>query len=331
MIIFVFSCKQDVFEYENVDLKVYNTIKLDDKFNYGRICLVDSERVVLDVIKEKFFFISLNKKQKASYKKLLNKGKGSDEFLFLVWINNPYGNFLFYDLYMKKIFELKNNDRVNEISKIKCKEEYPLNINMIENKTFLATGVFHGGRFGIFDDNGNLLKEIGYYPIIDSLTIDNYFIASVFQSKIFSKPDNPEIVACITSSTELLELFRYDKKRKEMIRLNKIDISKTAKYKTIDNNMKYVSSSENIMGYISCSVTNSMIYVLFNKNIAEDVIKNINNVFCNEVRVFDWKGNLVRKYFLEKSVQSIYVYNDMLYSLGVDEDFYFQIYIYNLN
>ncbi len=327
---FIFSCKQNSTEIQTVNLNVNKEIKLDSSFVYKEICSVDSKNIVL---KERgsYFFILIDKKNTSLFKEVLKKGKGPGEFVFLEWINNPYNKFLFYDLITKKVFELTNNKNVKELAVLKCNANFPSFINMITDSIYIASGMFHKARFGIFDGKGNLINETGYYPITDSLKIDNYFFNNVYQSKLVSKPNNPKILACISSFSKVLEIFKYNTENKTLNRINRIDLNTVIYDKVSQNGMKYIVTSDNVIGSVFITVTKKNIYTLYNKNTLSVAKKNNTKLYCNEVRVYDWKGNLVKKYHLEKPTKSIYVYDNELYALGMNDKYNTEIDVYKLD
>jgi len=108
-------------------------------------------------------------------------------------------------------------------------------------------------------------------------------------------------------------------------------LNKTIEYKETHDNNKYIRTRKNIIGYMDFCVTDKNIYVLFNKHTLEQYMENFSRIFCKEVRVFDWKGNQVKKYNLEKGAQSIYVFDNKLYALGMDKNYHFQIYVYKID
>ncbi len=324
-----FCCTTKSDNLRTKNLQVKRIIKLPDIFSFGTIVYINNNKIILSLIDEKSFFISIGKNNSSNYTILLKKGKGPDEYLFLSWVYNLGKEIVAYDVYKKQILELKNGHSINSVT-LKTANNCPSHIYMLDTSIYIATGLFHKGRFGIFNSKGDLLRVTGYYPIKDSLTVDNFYFGTVYQSQLKGKPDNSRLMACITPSSQLLEIFKYDKNNNMLKRVNKINLAKSIKYKKSNDNMKYITSSKSFLGNISFSVTNFAIYILFNKNIGEDLKKDNKKEYCKEVRVFDWNGNLVKKYHLEKPAVSIYVYDNELYALGMNDKYNSEIDVYKL-
>ncbi len=323
---FIFSCSQEHNKSAEINLNLENAIKLEDNYVYREITNINNKEIILEVDDNKgCFFVSFDKNNHKILK-LVKKGKGPNEFLFVVFVDNFIGKPLFFDNRKELIFEVDRKNNILNSKKLNIKNGYPVYLDKIDSNTFISTGFFKEGRFGIFNNKGNLIKITGYYPVEDSLIVDNYKIFGTFQSMIKSNPLNRNLIVCLTPLSDFIEIYKYDKSSKTLCRINNLDLREISKYVKTPG-----VSKDNIIGNMSFCTTGDYIYVLYNKYIGADFFKDNTKLYCNEVRVFDWKGNLVKKYYLEKPAKSIYVYDNELYALGMNDKYNSEIDVYKLD
>lgn len=270
---------------------INNILILLDEYNDKYISLIDIE----------------NKKLVARFG---NKGRGPNEIAdpTNLYIDKGYStlyvSLMNPDRMIKYVIDsVINRTTYNfeEITKFDFKDEVLFNAAMLygENK-YIATGMFHNGKYGITDEYGVLDTVIGDYIRNEKLkSIDNYKLGNVFQGIIKSHPDGNKVV-CATTSCDLIEVI--DTKSYEIKRFySYLPITKKDKqFPVISRNSR--------RGYVALQVTSNYIYAVFSgRTYARDGNKAFGG---NKLYVFDWDLNPVCSYSLKQDINCMYVTDD---------------------
>ena len=174
----------------------------------------------------------------------------------------------------------------------------------------LATGLFEDGTwFGLLGDSGKTASAI---PLIDFKStrgmspLEN----SSFQlSSFFSVSPDGKKGICAMLNCGAFSIFDINAntitERIRKIYYEPIMLSAPGDLITPGN------SPENVRAFYSAQSTDKEIYLLFSGRKAGD--ETCPTYECSHLLVYDWDGNPVRRYELERAVNSIYLKNDRIY------------------
>lgn len=276
--IMVFKSTQYV-EYSIIDSTIFIGVPIDLKFYNDKLYISDfyGDSLIISY--------SLNDRTSERFGR---KGEGPKD------ISSPSIVFLYDEklyIYSKNIFKLGFFDLLDSTSAYK---EYNYlrhmsslvsEIVLLKNNKFLTSGYFDDGRYTIYNGEGNVYQTFGEYPDFFTEEIRFPFDAkAMFHQLIFDTNFNTE--KAVGLSPYVMDIIDIGEK-------NQIKRVLLSNYKYHFNEGDFIKTeeSENTpTGAISLSTTNQHIYVLFNTNTPAD-----SKISNNEIWVFDWEGNPIKK------------------------------------
>ena len=165
--------------------------------------------------------------------------------------------------------------------------------------------------FILLDSIGESKKTFFEYPYADrrEKSIKNNYRSMAYQGLLRINNNKMKFVYA-SNNGEILHFYNF---HNDSISLIKKIEKKYPKYKPQELNDGYGSiiALDNIVGYISIEVTDEFVYALYcGKKIEELLNNNVVTKTSNEIRKFDWDGNIINKYILDVYCQNISVSND---------------------
>lgn len=244
-------------------------------------------------------------------------GKGPDEFLFPSFLTSADKNKV--DVYNAKLFTLNildydsilaggKNLTIDSYSKLNT--GYSKLVRVKDNLLF-GSGFFKKGRYLLSDTLGNTIKEIGAYPFESEFDVSKRVLGMAFQTNLQKHPQKPLIVSA-TSKSPNLEILNLDDSNYKIV--NKINSIPTKfENKSSETRLDVSIYKNNTFGYQDVTVNKNYIYVLYSGKRMDQRYR-----YSDKILVFDWKGNPVKYFKLDKELRYISIddRNENLFGLG---------------
>ena len=189
----------------------------------------------------------------------------------------------------------------------------------------IATGIFQNGIwFGSIDENGNIISGI---PLVDFESTKELSATerSAFQlsSYISVCPDGSRGVCAMLycgafSIFDISGNILHEKMRKIYYEPKVISMS--------GEMISPAHDGEETKGFFSAESTEDLIYLLYSGRTWNEYSDAYSE--CSHLLVYDWDGNPVRRYELEKTINSIYLHEGRIYGTSMHPEA--RIYVYNL-
>ena len=207
----------------------------------------------------------------------------------------------FYQFNLNELLLKKEKYLPNELIKLK---NYP-NLDLhrlvnINDSLLIGTGFFSNGRYVLLNENTNTCDYQFGYPSLDK---NNDIIKSeVYQALIRKKPDNSGL-ALISARGAIFEINEIMRNKLMKIQDKHYFIPE---YSVEQNDIYYniIEKANAKNGFVSISVTNDYIYLLYSGRIPET---DKNFMYGNYILAFDWKGKEIKKYILNQDLFKICV------------------------
>ncbi len=237
-------------------------------------------------------------------KQMLPQGQGPNEFLspiefFIsdssVFIHNRWHFTAQNYTFNAKDFSIRSQGESMHL---------PMNIDRIypiSESRFIASGVFDDCRFLILDNSGNVISKCGSFPNYQNgeEDIPNTAKAMFHQSQFGYNPIRKRL-ACATSN--VLELWDYTP---ETLMLHKRLLLAPYHYQFNSSPDGVYAESDNPdaeLGARSIAISSDYVYVLYNPN-THRMHEEHKETLNNEIWVFSWEGEPVRKILVDAQVE----------------------------
>jgi hypothetical protein len=241
--------------------------------------------------------------------KIITKGEGPGEAQSPLMISVAKNSLLMFN---KKSFRLgyyplKDSIDTRKQLNFSCQITSEVsNLTSIGKNRYLASGFFENGRYAILNAEGKVEKEFGNYPAFLTGEKDRPNQAkAMFHQVRFETNMNINKVVCISS--HILEIVDFSKSVVvvESIKLGSYDYKFTTG-DVISSN----KTSDTSRGAIAVTSTDNFIYLIFNDSKLND------SKLKNDIWVFDWNGEPVKKLNVDKNIILITAVNDnLIYAL----------------
>lgn len=270
--------------------------------------LIDSLLIIMDKKTSEHGLHIINVNQEKFIASTAKKGRGPKEIQIPLGLNldpeNPR-SFNTYARLKNKIFTFNLDSILTKENyfpqeKIEFSESYLMPVQ-IQNKQFIATGPFEKGRYRISDSScSNHEYKYGYPYDPSKKNVSNQTKSLAYQGKFTIQPGGNHL-SFSTTNCGVLEFFRVNK--------NSIKKIKEHHFYNPDyeakSNTSAPLSGENKMGFTGRSATKDYLYLLYS---GRTFIKYRNQfLYGNIMLVFNWNGEPVKYYKLDKAVRSISV------------------------
>lgn len=190
--------------------------------------------------------------------------------------------------------------------------------NIIDIDSFyIATGtggIFNEKRFIIFDSNLKVINHLPGYPAYSEIENNDLVKALNYLSEIRIKPDNSKMVIG-SYIGGIFEIFDLDK-IPDTISLIKRSTFHLPQFEIAKDIHKNLYCTENtIYGFENIFVTDNFIYALY-------FDQNKESNFPNRILVFDWDGEVVKQYIIDKALHGLCVdeVNFKIYGMAYSDE-----------
>jgi hypothetical protein len=257
-----------------------------------------------------------------SLRRLGKIGEGPCELIFPTTIQKISDGSNTIGLYGRKNWKYQevNIENDNQISIDSCFNQISKSFNFnfqkllrISDSTFLGIGIFDL-KFAVAKPNSNEVEVLDIpYPFTDGNKQKGNIPMSQ-QGDLVLKPSGDKVL-CTTKYAPYFEILNIDGDTK--IKSSYVfkgwapDINQNEDEKTISANLK----KENKFGFISSSVTDNYIYLLFS---GKDF--SVDPYLSDIVLVYDWDGNKIKRLNLDHEVEFISVSGEDAFLISYHDD-----------
>ena len=204
---------------------------------------------------------------------------------------------------------------------ISIKESGIIDIKKISKDMFLAVGVFPENRFLLINSQGETVGRLGTYPIALTGDMPEYVRAIAAQSMLTTNLEkNISATAMRYGEHIQFHAFHLRDASSEAKLLNEHNVF-LPEYTTkeYDGSANFKPTDKTRWGYLSLSSNANFVYALYS---GKPQLPGTKFYQGNEVHVFDWNGQLLKKIELDKESISITCNQTDLYALFEGENGY---------
>ncbi len=193
------------------------------------------------------------------------------------------------------------------------------NFVIYDDSTFILPDYRNNSRFMMIDRQGSLVKRMGTLPTVKNtrlLAENPLLLGNPWFNYIHYNPRNG-ILASVTQLGEVLEI--YDLKNDTII----IKYGPGGEPRFEDQNGFGAPVRESISGFIEVKVTDNYIYAVFNGRTFQEMVRAPQRIEGgNNIYVFDFAGNPVRRYLLDCYIMGFDVDEErgVIYALDLNDD-----------
>lgn len=231
--------------------------------------------------------------------------------------------FSLYDASKMKLLSFYTDSLIRPYYKpqtgVSVREAEIIDIKKITDDLFVAVGVFPENRFALIDNNGATIKQFGKYPIALKSGEPEYVRGIACQSMITTHVEN-NTMAIAMRYGEHIQFYSFDDEKHSAELMNEHAVSLPI-YTSRDNNgyPNFSPTEETYWAYLSISSNTDYVYALYS---GKPQVHGTRFYSGDEVHVFDWDGNFVRKLALDGEASSITCNENQLYALFEGENGY---------
>ena len=305
----LFSCSTKKEQEEVIIQSLTHEVLMGDEYLIGRIndmaLMNDSIPVVINVRSDNAFQVL-----DYSRKKVLevgNVGQGPDDFLLSFGLSSGMENtFSANDVNRRRFSTVHLNpedDSWRVEHHLKFDSLMHIYVQPIANNRYVATGIYDDCHLMLLDEKGKPLKGFGEWPYQDEQEkkVPGKIRASVYQGKLEVSPSGDKLVFAVASG-DMLYFYRI-LPNGELELLSKHENT----YAHYDHTTGAHYGTAPFSNIDACA-TDDYVYTLYaGRSLKEHGMKCFQG---NLIRVYDWKGTLVKKLQLDVDVEQIVVSKD---------------------
>jgi hypothetical protein len=258
--------------------------------------------------------ISILNKHNNHITEAINTGDGPKEVVSYIFVrNNRKNQFAYADRIKKKLFSLNYvNDEITITEELQMDDAIRQLFCLVElnSETLIGTGFFTEGRFIVYNKTNNRFFYDGIYPENEVIkNISPRHKAALYNGSRIGIHPNGKKFAIMYSG--LLDI--YEQISEMEIKLTKANHYFFPKFMANETGHVIVYSKDSRQGFLDISCDNQYIHLLYSDKIYEDLQS---GAFCgNIVTVFDWTGNPLEMYRLNRNVRSLFVEKDTIWTI----------------
>lgn len=321
-LILFFSCKKGIndpiehFSDKPTELKRPTRIIEMETFNILKpidAVLMNNTYFIRDN-KNKNIFTALNYAADKKLATVINKGEGPQEVISPSSFLKKNGEVLIYDIARKNVstidFLSDTLLGLKEIQKIKFDKRLFI-IHPIESN-FIASGIFEEYWLVNINKNGEILTKIDF-PVLDEMKDIPKMQKSILyiSTLISSAPNNRKVVAATQNSGQI-SFFDYIDN--QTLSQYKQRIYYAPEFETTERG-GVAYSRQNKVGFCAVDCDDTFVYALYSgKTFERDGLLNHH---CENILIYDWMGNPVKRYQLELSLFSMRIDRDKKLIYGI--------------
>ena len=305
----LFSCSTKKEQEEVIIQSLTHEVLMGDEYLIGRIndmaLMNDSIPVVINVRSDNAFQVL-----DYSRKKVLevgNVGQGPDDFLLSFGLSSGMENtFSANDVNRRRFSTVHLNpedDSWRVEHHLKFDSLMHIYVQPIANNRYVATGIYEDCHLMLLDEKGKPLKGFGEWPYQDEQEkkVPGKIRASVYQGKLEVSPSGDKLVFAVASG-DMLYFYRI---------LPNGELELISKHENTYAHYEHTTGAHYgtaPFSNIDACATDDYVYTLYaGRSLKEHGMKCFQG---NLIRVYDWKGTLVKKLQLDVDVEQIVVSKD---------------------
>ena len=305
----LFSCSTKKEQEEVIIQSLTHEVLMGDEYLIGRIndmaLMNDSIPVVINVRSDNAFQVL-----DYSRKKVLevgNVGQGPDDFLLSFGLSSGMENtFSANDVNRRRFSTVHLNpedDSWRVEHHLKFDSLMHIYVQPIANNRYVATGIYDDCHLMLLDEKGKPLKGFGEWPYQDEQEkkVPGKIRASVYQGKLEVSPSGDKLVFAVASG-DMLYFYRI---------LPNGELELISKHENTYAHYEHTTGAHYgtaPFSNIDACATDDYVYTLYaGRSLKEHGMKCFQG---NLIRVYDWKGTLVKKLQLDIDVQQMAVSKD---------------------
>ena len=305
----LFSCSTKKEQEEVIIQSLTHEVLMGDEYLIGRIndmaLMNDSIPVVINVRSDNAFQVL-----DYSRKKVLevgNVGQGPDDFLLSFGLSSGMENtFSANDVNRRRFSTVHLNpedDSWRVEHHLKFDSLMHIYVQPIANNRYVATGIYDDCHLMLLDEKGKPLKGFGEWPYQDEQEkkVPGKIRASVYQGKLEVSPSGDKLVFAVASG-DMLYFYRI---------LPNGELELISKHENTYAHYEHTTGAHYgtaPFSNIDACATDDYVYNLYaGRSLKEHGMKCFQG---NLIRVYDWKGTLVKKLQLDVDVEQIVVSKD---------------------
>ncbi len=305
----LFSCSTKKEQEEVIIQSLTHEVLMGDEYLIGRIndmaLMNDSIPVVINVRSDNAFQVL-----DYSRKKVLevgNVGQGPDDFLLSFGLSSGMENtFSANDVNRRRFSTVHLNpedDSWRVEHHLKFDSLMHIYVQPIANNRYVATGIYDDCHLMLLDEKGKPLKGFGEWPYQDEQEkkVPGKIRASVYQGKLEVSPSGDKLVFAVASG-DMLYFYRI---------LPNGELELISKHENTYAHYDHTTGAHYgtaPFSNIDACATDDYVYTLYaGRSLKEHGMKCFQG---NLIRVYDWKGTLVKKLQLDVDVEQIVVSKD---------------------
>jgi hypothetical protein len=258
--------------------------------------------------------VSIFNKHNRHVTEAVNTGDGPKEVASYIFVrNNRKNRFVYADRIRKKLFSLNCvNDEITITEELQMDDAVRQLFCLVElnSETLIGTGFFTEGRFIVYNKTNHRFFYDGIYPENEAIkNISPRHKAVLYNgSRTGIHPDGKKFAIMYCG---LLDI--YEQISETEIKHTKANHYFFPKFTTNETGPAIVYGRDTRQGFLDISCDDQYIYLLYSDKTYEDLQT---GVFCgNMVTVFDWNGNPLEMYRLNRNVRSLSVEKDTIWAI----------------
>lgn len=205
-----------------------------------------------------------------------------------------------------------HNEYYRPATAVPISEDGIVDMDRLNDTTYIATGIFPENRFILINDKGKPLFKLGEYPIELPEGTPAYIRGMACQSKL-TVNRKKSTMAVATRYGGLIQFIHIDAEKlviKELSRHETFLPEYTSR--DINGSPNFTPSDKTRWGYVSVASDDDYVYALFSGKFQK---KDTTFFTGNVVQVFNWSGVLVCELHLDREVLSVSSGRDVLFAL----------------
>lgn len=283
----------------------------DDSIGNPMAMLVVDTLLILDDQSKGYLYKVINLKTERIIAHLGSVGKGPGEFLQPTLFELIPGRKPVLGIYDRRTWAysemhldsaLENRSYLPKVRFGKFHTNYS-SVSKLKDNVFVGTGIFNN-RYAIANDSGRIVSYAMEYPYKGEFKRATAAdIAFAFQGQIKVKPDGKKFVLTIFNSPNA-EIVSFNNGKLSKL----VDLYYGAPSFVPESGNGVISvnfKAENAWGFIDVSVSDKFIYLLYSGRTRKEYRSSF--WASNTVLVYDWDGNPIAKYALDRDVKAIAV------------------------
>lgn len=224
--------------------------------------------------------------------------------------------FTFYEASVSEILQSSDSRPRKVVSGIDFNTQQ---VARVKDSKYIAVGIYPN-RFAALNSNGDTVKTFLDYPFRNEYENFGYqTLAMAFQGGLIVKPDGSRAIFAAANSANF-DIINLDDFSDPTLVKSIHSWKPSFSDQSSTNSLSIAVKRDNRFGYIDLSVSDNFIYLLLSGRTME---RYGNDAFAaNRVLVFDWDGEPVRSFLLEKDTRTIAVdeSDNNLYAFIDEED-----------